>query len=294
MHILGKILTWLTVVAAVLAIYFSTRLLAVRNSWTRQLQTLKQENATNDVTLKERQREVRELRQRLERTVLGWDRYWHDVDAQPTAQGTVEASIGQNQGLQSGEGPESLVHSFVIQDDGSTEYAGAFQITQAQADAAALAPSWKVRAGDPQRWSPGKWRFRSLIPTPHRARFVEFDTEFALVDQKLDFQRNNLETQTALAAEAQANLEVRLKELKGDPDAPENGALPPEFTLGLIAVADAEEAERDAVWADVDWLRRRRNQIFATMQNLKTANAQLASRLPQPPESSEPAPTGGD
>lgn len=297
MHILGKIMIWLTVLAAVAAIYFSTRLLAVRNSWTQQVQKLKQENEANDKTLAQRQREVEELRHRLEHTMLAWGRYWSGVDAQPTAQGTVEAGVGSNQGLAKDEaGTPPLIHSFVLNEDGSSEYAGAFRAATIQPDAAAFVPSWRVRPGDPQRWSPGKWRYRTLIPTPYQSRFVEFDTDFALVDQKLEFQRNNLATQTELADEAQANYDARLAELKGDPVAPMNDSLPPEYTEGLIAVAGAEEAQRDQVWADVDRLRRQRNQLYETMQKLKAANAQLAQRLPQPSASPESGsePVGGD
>jgi len=295
MHTTGKVLTWLTAVAAVIAIYFGTRMLAVSNSWTRQLQAVTEQTTSNAATLEQRRREVADVRRRLERTVIGWDRFWHNVDAQPTAQG-VDAAIGTDAGLGSQDGtPPPLVHGFVINEDGTTVYAGAFQPTPPlNVDITTLFPTWRLREGDAARWQAGKWRFRTLVPLEHRTRFVDYDREFALIDQKIEAQTKNLEKQTQFAEEAQANLDIRLQELNGGEVAGvfTDPALPPEYNEGLISVVNFQEAARDEVWADVDRLRRRRNELFETIQKLKADNLQLTTRLPQPTEPSEPAAAG--
>jgi hypothetical protein len=174
------------------------------------------------------------------------------------------------------------VHGFMLNEDGTSTYAGVFQAA-VQLDRTGLAPAWRVRPGDAELWRAGKWRFRTLVPAATRARFVELETAFTAADQKLVAAHNNLVVQEALLAEAQATVQTRLAELNGDPQAEPGDSVPPEYSQGLIAAIEAEEAARDRTWAEVDRLRRERNRMFQAMQQLDAENESLTVRLPQPP-----------
>jgi hypothetical protein len=277
MHISGKIFVWMTVLLAIAAVVLSAKLLGVRNSWMKQVADLKVINEKNSAEIAAKQLELDQQRSELARTLLGWDRYWTNVaiGLANLEEGIVQAdNLGTNQGLGVPAGNElPVVHLFRPASDGGFVYVGPFQ-AQANENNTAFKATWQPRPGEPQNWTMGNWRVRSLIPASHVDRFVELHGKLTTADELLAQKRHNLEIQTQLIETAQRDLGFRMGELVGTDQNPGNGVL-----LGEI---EQEEQARNLAWATVDSLRRELKTALGNQQALIRKNRDLLGKLPQP------------
>ena len=288
MHILGKVLIGLVIVAGCAAVVLTAELHQVRNSWTEQAAKLEAENEKNADNLVKQRAQLALVRGQLDRAMLGWDRYWKDVDVQvlSQAEGTVQIHpLGSDNGLIVPSGPtKPLVHLFRSTGNGY-EFVGPFLATTVTGDRSAFAPRWKPRSGQTKSWSEesdaNKWRVRSMIPSHHSSQFAHLQNSLRTADQRLEDRNRNLEIQKELVEKANHNLGLRHMELLGDEEAePIEGR--PELTEGLIkAIASAEE-NRNAAFAEVDRLRRQVNDGRKKMDALVSKNKNLVLSLPSP------------
>lgn len=292
MHLLGKIFAWMIVIAAFASVYLASRALAVRNSWTQKLETLKETDAKNTTLLAQKRKELEELQSKYTVVMAPWGEFWTEVDTIPTAQGTLEAALGQAD-LTFPADSDPLLYAFMSDGQGGSRYMGEFRAATILQDRTAMVPTWKMRPDELQTWRPGPWRYRTVIPAAAKADFGDLNAKFTVLDQRLDDRQANLTMQTQLVAAAQAQLAARQAELLGDAAAPQGAALPAEFTAGLLAATNQEHQQRDAALLEVDRLRRQLKQTYEEFQQLDQQNRGLVGNAP-PATAAAAAPTGGE
>ncbi|MCA9113910.1 MAG: hypothetical protein KDA79_02410 [Planctomycetaceae bacterium] len=290
MHVLGKVLLGLCILGAVGAVGLTAKLVNVRNSWTKRVAELKQENEKTADELRRQRIELKSLRNQLAREELGWGKSWSQANVSRQADGTlIVDGVGRRQGLGLPEGPNSpVVHAFQPAPGGGMAYVGPFQATTVEENRAALRPAWKVRPGEADSWTSGPdWRLRTQVPAGFLNRFHDLQSQLVNVDQRLANEQSRLEDQKNSLADANNVLAVRLEELEGDPDAPEG--VPAEFSDGLLAVLERVQNERSAGLEEVDALRHKVHQTNERLNAVLQENLQLARQLTEKTE--EPAAT---
>ena len=290
MHVLGKVFTWMIVVLALVAMVLTAKMHGVRNSYHEQVEDLKEQNERNATALAQRRRDLQDLRGELHRTLLGWDRYWNNVEAGKLRpmEGTISTeNLGTDQGLglpkrPNPQDPEPpVVHAFRPTDDGSYVYVGPFQTTSTlRENVAVLKSAWGVRGQEADSWNKaGTWRFWALVPSPYTTRFSDLQKQLTVADESLLSAGKNLDLQNQLAAAAGRDLKFRLGQLLRAPNV-QPGEKDPE--LGLIKAIEYEVEERDERLMEVDQLRRELKDATETRDELNQENNRLADSLPKP------------
>ena len=273
MHTLGKVLTWLIVVVALVAIIFTSKVISYRNAWTRQVEDLKKQNRDNATQLVQKRSALRKRQAAFDRVMLGWDRYWTGIDTTGlnNPPGSLRAGFGKNQGF--GVRPDGTptaelptAYAFRLNRDGTPVFVGSFQAVDVRENQSKLKPAWFLR----QRANriPGKWRFRTLIPPSFSGQFTDINTELTETDQRLSDANQMVTDQDKLDKLAQQRLNDRLRELQG------NG--------GLVQKISGEESARGQALAKLDHLRRLLREARLLRDRLILDNNRLADSLPKP------------
>ena len=307
MHILGKTLTWIIVPLALFATALTARMLQVRNSWTKQMfddqNGLIQKYEDEAKTIKDKSKQLRELRGTIARETRGWGQYWNNVEVNGAGGAAIAITIGSDDGLRD----QQVIYGFKQNAEGKTyTYVGPFQVTILNADNATVTATWRFRpAEDANRngtidpgedinqngqldpaesaqWT-GTWRFREMIPSAPIARFTGLEVRLTWADETLADKRRDLTKQTTLIAGSKLNLDIRKKELLSDPLLQEKykeGQLDAEFIDGLIETISQEEEARNDVLEDVDQLRRKVKEAYEKYGRLSAANRKLLQSLP--------------
>ena len=263
---------------AILGVYFSSRTLSVRNSWSRQAETLQQANVQNADDLVKNRRELQNLRDEFDRVRYGWGRVWSNVQAgeMGTREGPMlNAGFGLNQKLgrpQRAEAP--VVYAFRPDQNGESIYVGRFQATQdLRENQVVLRPTRLVRLGSQTNlWVPGRFRFRELVPDAYTARFSDLHSQLTAADERLIAKQQYLKLQEQFVVTAQRDLDYRLQELGFDrPNA--------RLTGGLLEEIEKKEQQRNAILDDIDRLRRERESALGEFDRLNMENKQRAVDL---------------
>jgi hypothetical protein len=220
----------------------------------------------------------------LQATIHGWERYWktQDWNAQVTAgrqPGTLAVGLGTNHGFAPAGNVIPIVYAFQPTADGAgMSYVGAFKISAAQETQAGLIPNWRLRPDEDKTWRYGvNWRFRSNIPVQHRVQFSNYEKTMLIKDELVAQQQKNLEYQKNAKAKAVEQLELRKKELNGDP-ALANQNLDKYIIEGYHkSVADLE-TDRNLTQGEVDELRRQIKRTRDEIKRLTKDNERLADQ----------------
>ncbi len=283
MHITGKLLIFILLIPlAATSVWMSARLHVVRNSWAEKVDKLAVETIANADKIQQNKKKIQKLRNELNRTMLPWDRYWDNVSARGTInQGKIllNAQFGSNSGINSPDA-KPVMHVFRPEANGKFAYLGPFVATTVQAKQSALGPipSWKYRADDQLNLAPGKWRFRSLIPSGYSNRITQINTEIDKSDIKLRDYNITIVAQEKIIEDSDKALNDRLGELLGDPNAEELEGKP-EFSKGLVFAIEAEQDSRNKTLNRLDIVRRQVKDEYDKMISLISENKQLASQL---------------
>jgi hypothetical protein len=280
MNVWGKVLAFLVIVAALLSTYFTSKLITVRNSWTKKSQDFVKNYETASKQASDlREQEIR-LTSSIETALRGWGRtFGADTQIANANDGRLQIVAGSNQFVTDNQ----VLYGFELQQDGSTIYRGPFQVTTVQADRSALQPTWRVRPEDVATWQGGQWRWRGHIPTAAIDRFDAQVLAFAKGEETLGDRRAALAIQDRLIAEAQRQLKLRVAELVGGEELPQDPALSAEFREGLTKPIQQTEQERNAVLLQIAELRQQVRTTRDAVQRLQAENLALTQRLPQPP-----------
>lgn len=279
MHTSGKVLAWFVVLLGCGAVVLTGKALAIRTAWMEKAQKYEADYARNAVQLDERVVKLQQIRNELERQMLGWDRYWANIPGGvlDPVKGQIQLDLGTNRGLQD----KQVVYVFVQNPDGTSTYAGNFRVSTVQPARAALDAVWRVRPGDLGAIPQGRWRVRTMIPTPDQTRFTDLEVQLLVADEQLAASHRGLELQVALGKVAEQHSDFRFKEVNGDPALAAN-EVPPEIKAGLLATMAEVEESRNTALAEVDHLRRELKTTNEEFNRILGLNQELTESLPQP------------
>jgi hypothetical protein len=278
MNVWGKVLAFLVILAAAGSTYLTAKLIQVRNSWTKKSQAFVGNYQTADKQLNDLQAQFVKLRSTYETALRDWGGTM-TADTQPAGpDGRLQIVAGTGQGL----ADKQTLHGFELQPDGNSIYRGPFVITTAQADRSALAPSWRTRPQDLATWKPGQWRWRGFIPSAYTDRFDDQLVAFAKGDETLGDRRAAVAIQDRLIAESQRQLKLRVAELVGGEELPQDEALNPEYREGLVKTSEETDDRRNTVLLEIAELRQQVRASRDAVERLQAENLELTQRLPQP------------
>src|SRR5690606_32533052 len=176
--------------------------------------------------------------------------------------------------------PPLFVFAQSPQGDG-TKYLGEFRPTGMQAGGTAAQLTRQPYQGEVQSWpQQAPWRVRELIPSSWREIFSVLETRIAEALQDVQDQNARLAKADELNTKSQEQLQRRLGQLEGNPDALEGAA--PEVLNGLVEALRSAELDRDSNLAQLDALRHEYDRKYRRLQELIERNRELEESLPQP------------
>ncbi len=280
MHILGKILAFLVVIAAIVASIFTSKLVMVRNSWTAKSVTSKNKFSTNLPEIEKLQAKIDSLKSELFRSEELWGIPWNGVETniKNAAEGTLIVNIGTSNGVRQ----NLALHGFEIAADGSSIYRGSFSPTEVGDANATLKPNWRATAEDVSKWQGGNWRWRNALPSGYQDNFDRQLLAILKLEETLADRRRTLIGQKELLEQANDGLKMREAELVGGDVLEKSPSVEPEFRDGLVSAIEQSEEERNKTLQKVDELRRKVRNVQAEIERLQTENKELVQRLPEP------------
>lgn len=289
MHKMGLVGVWLVVVAALASTILTSRLIQVRDSWTKKLVGYQKQLATTRPKIADLTEELSLLEAERFRARELWGDYWKDVPTavQPGGMGTVVANIGI--AVQAANARDVVVHDkqtlygFEMLPDGKVAYRGDFTVLTARDQQSQLQPNWGVRPEDVQTWQPeAKWRWRVLIPPTYQPNFDLQILAINKADDVLTDRKKILDNEIKLEAQARDQLKLREAELVGGPQLSKDPGIGEEYRAGYIAAIEQVEEARNSVLLKVDELRHRLRAVQHEVDRIKQGNLELAKRLAQP------------
>lgn len=272
---------WLVILVILLAaggMMLASRLTVIRSGWQKKTADSKVKVLDLRKKAAEAQKLVDTARSDLQDALQGWGvpRIAPQVTkgAQP---GIINVALGTSNGLQL----NSVVYVFQPSPDGTgTSFVGPFKVSAAQEAQAALTPGWRLRPEDAEQWDKAwrygpNWRIRMNIPRQHKTQFTDYEALMLKKDELLAQQQQHLEMQQVGKTKAELHLELRMKELKGDPGQA-NQSLDKYLLQGYHKTVAELEDDRNKVQADVDALRRQIKRTRDEIERLTQENTQLA------------------
>lgn len=289
MNTFGQVLAWLTVVAALVATFFTSKLVDVRNSYARKLHAQTKRYDAVVPELDKKRIELATLKSQSLRAEKDWGTVKDETRdlrsetkfANP-AQGVLSINLGSNHGI----AEKSRIYGFELSEDGTSKYRGVFvaeKVGPAQCEAKL---DGRIRKGDVDGWVEGTWRWRQTVPFAQIKRFSDLQYQLFKLDDEVKDRNRTISIQQEILEGVQAQLETRKGELLGDENKQVSPTALPEEKQGLISALAAVEEQRNAQLAKVDELRRKVRQERRLIDDLQAKNQHLVSRLPQPASNS--------
>jgi hypothetical protein len=278
MHKLGIGLIVLTAALALGAIVLTAKTFDVRNSWARRVEQLESDVRSSEQQIREKETQLQQLQTEYEQVMLGWDRYWNNVQTVPgPAPGQLTTnSLGLTQGLrplnppQQGQPPTPPeIHVFRTGPDGASTYLGPFKAVQIVENQAVLEANWRARGSEAEQWMqnhpPGPLRHRALIPAGFKEAYEPLHRTLALADENYLAKQRHLATMTDLDQRAVEQLQFRRSEVQD----------------AVTELQNAEEV-RSVELVELDRLRRELQDAHNQMEQLIADARRLEQLLPQP------------
>ena len=278
MHTMGKVGVWLVVLAACAATLLTSKLIQVRNGWTKKAFVAREEYRALLPKLAELQEQLDVHEGNRFRALELWGNSSPPVQTTVQAQGALVVDLGTDSGITE----KKVIYGFEVLPDNSVVYRGDFTVATARNVQSQLTPNWKVRAQDGATWQSSKWRWRNQLPSAYQQNF---DKQILLLAQREDdlaVWRRSQDVQTKLVAQSQEQLKLREAELVGGEQLSKNAADAVEHREGLVAAVEQVEESRNQILTKVDDLRRRLRTVQRDVDRLKALNLELADKLPQP------------
>ena len=278
MHTSGKVGVWLVVLAAFSASALTSKLIQVRDGWTKKDVAWKDQYRALVPKIDELQEQFSALEGEKFRALDLWGNSSAPVQTTVQAQGVLTIDMGTNSGMVE----KKIVYGFESQPDNSVIYRGDFTVTTARDVQAQLQPNWKVRAEDGATWKSGMWRWRNQLPPAFQQNFDKQLLLLGQTEDDLNDRRQSVDVQTKLLAQAQEQLKLREAELVGGEQLSKDAAVDVEFREGLVAGVEQVEEGRNQILTKVDDLRRKLRAVQSEVDRLQKQNIELANKLPQP------------
>ena len=287
MHKSGVALAWIVALAAVGAVLLTSKMLDVRGSWLKTVESNKAKIQKNEADIEAKETENKELRSELTRLMLGWDRYWDaNVTVANPQTGEIQVNIGGNQGLGSAKQGEDQVAQpviFAFQPDQSkpngVSYVGAFRVNALEANGAQLISITPPQPGEVATWKNGGWRLRALVPPNYISTLRTLRDDLVEREQQIQRKQDRIQDLNRLLVSAKERLEARVHELIGSDQAPEDDKLPVELRKGLVAGQEEEEQIRNQEFQETDRLRRDLIKVYQKQLELIKQVSNLTKQL---------------
>jgi hypothetical protein len=291
MHVLSKVLLGVVVVMAIIAVIMTSKLRLARGHWLQQVEQRQQNLEKVREDLRKQRLVVADARAEVNRRLNLWGNSWSPVPGQVVNPqlGAITLGIGTQQLRQPTEQEFAPLFLFAQspQGDGS-QYLGEFRPTGIQVDRTAAALTRQPYEGEVQSWPQQvPLRVRELIPSSWREIFSVLETRIAEAQQDVQDQTARLAKADELNTRSQEQLQRRLNQLEGNPDALEGSA--PEVLDGLVEALRAAETDRNVNLGQLDDLRHEYDRKYRLLQELIQRNRQLEEMLPQPGEGASPS-----
>ena len=278
MHTMGKVGVWLVVVAALAASTLTSKLIQVRDSWTKKNVTAQSQYRALVPKIDELQEQLSALEGEKFRALDLWGNSSAPVQTTVGAQGVLTIDMGTNSGM----AEKKIVYGFEVQPDNSVIFRGDFTVTTARDVQSQLQPNWKVRAEDGATWKSGMWRWRNQLPSAFQQNFDKQLLLLGQTEDTLNDRRKTADVQTKLLAQAQEQFKLREAELVGGDQLSKDPAVDVEFREGLVAGVEQVEESRNQFLTKVDDLRRKLRAVQNEVDRLQKRNIELTNKLPQP------------
>ena len=278
MHTMGKVGVWLVVLAALGASMLTSKLIQVRDSWTKKNVAARDQYQALVPKIDELQEQLSALEGARFIALDLWGNSWPPAQATVQAQGVLTIDMGTNSGI----AEKKVIYGFEVQPDNSVIFRGDFTVSTARDVQAQLQPNWKVRAEDGATWKSGMWRWRNQLPPAFQQNFDKQLLLLGQTEDALNDRRQSVDVQTKLLAQAQEQLKLREAELVGGEQLSKDAAVDVEFREGLVAGVEQVEEARNQILTKVDDLRRKLRAVQSEVDRLQKQNIELANKLPQP------------
>ncbi|MDA1017024.1 MAG: hypothetical protein O3A00_21525 [Planctomycetota bacterium] len=295
MHIFGKVLLWMVMLAWLPALVLASKMLHIQNSWSKSLDTVKKAGEGLEETAIGKERELFEAQDEFARTMLGWGQSFSPVTImQFSPTGQLRLGIGTNHGVRSdasvaGQPPDTMPVLYGFQLDpntGASKFIGEFEVIagQLRENDCDVRPTWRPFDQEIQGWNATvPWRFRSAVPGGYKLRFDDFKNRFTNIRVDIDTAQRNLAKEQTQFDDANALLQFRMTQLNGRVGVPVAGGptdVDPEFPTGVLPTIDAIEEERNDAEFELDRLRRLIKTAKDEVESLKKDVKQLYQQLP--------------
>jgi hypothetical protein len=296
MNVWGKVFLGLTIVLAAVDAYLAALLLGHRAHWQQQIEKAQSDYEQTHESLVAARDKVRGLELELNRIQDTWGQYWPVAQGRPINAQAGSFSLGGGSALGLPQPPESgpapIVYLFSEEPDGASRFLGGFRLSEVQADQSAgqipHQPPMPPEIAGIQQYAGTPIRVRETVPSAWRSALGDFYAQFAVAEQNLSFQANQLRIQTAELAKSQAILDQRLAELNGDPQPPEGASQ--EVLDGLVLTIRKEESARNAALQALDALRHDYARKTIELNNMVADNKAAVGGLPGYQQSLEKPP----
>jgi len=278
MHVLSKVLLGVVVVMAIIAVILTSKLRLARGHWLEQVEQREEKLETLSEDLRKKRLVVAAARDEVNRLMVNWGQTWpaqgQVVNPQ---QGAIAINLGGNAGLGRRERESGaqlpLLYAFAVSPQGTDpRYLGEFRAAEVRPDGMVAQLTRLPYEGEAQSWPAGPMRIRESIPSHWRAIFTGLETRTAEAQQDVQDQQARLQLADELIAKSQEQLQRRLGQLEGTPNAIEGSS--PEVVR--------EGTQRNTRLGQVDDLRHEYDRKYRRLLELIEQNRELETQLPQP------------
>jgi len=290
MHILGKVLVWLTVVLLVAAGWFTSTTLRVRHQWLSSVETRQERIEKQIQDIADTRRRIQLLEDQRQELVHAWGDVWSAPNSrvQPGGTGAIELGVGASSNLPQKNADGNNPTVFVFGDDGGqTKYLGEFLVADTRPTQAIVQLTRAPYPQEASEWPQGLYHVRNTLPLNWLTSAAQLQAQQIIADAHVIEQRQQLEVLNGMLESSQNALNQRMAELNGNPQAPPTAS--DDVRDGLVLAAQKSEQARDAVLLQVEQLRHQVTQTYDNIvktlnSNIETAK-QLENRYQQPVES---------
>ncbi len=286
MHTLGKVLLGFVAVLAVVALVLTSMLYDAQGAWQKRVEVRLATRADSGEQFRQKKLVVDDLEAEANRQMMSWGRAWElspqQIQLLDPNEGIVGLGIG---GLDRQEAsqdkPLPTIHLFGKNDDGTSNYIGAFRITAVEQDQVSAQMIRRPYPGETDQWQADAGvRVWEAVPSNWRALNAELQAQTAIAMQDVQDQQARLATQKLLVAKSQEQLARRTAQLNGDADPVDGGG---QDTIdGLVVALRNEESARNQQSAVLDQLRHEYDAKYNRLTELLEENRKLSGQLPQP------------
>ncbi len=217
--------------------------------------------------------------------MIGWDRYWADVQVAGNPQTGLTLGVGTGKGVQA----DQVLYVFAPNADGTTTYLGDYKVSGPPGDSQVQAkPNSRRRPADAKQVQAANARVRTLLPNAFLTRLEALDQQLLAAESTIDSNAEDLKKQKELLERTDLLIAARMAEIDGNPKL-QDQPLPEVDIKGLLAAIVDEEEARSAALLEADRLMRALKQARDQFAKVRKENEERVISLPQPAAPQPPA-----